>query len=171
MMKTACSESMNTFPQTSEIHYITGKAALNVPNPDGSFADWHFHEVFLSGRGKIRIAGRDAESTFPFLGNYGIRECSETLRRFGLAIPDTKKVYTANHVRAILDMVLASLAKKKFPSHVVAEEFIDSESEFQELKSKVQELKTKISDHVTLSLLQQWEQITLSPSMKNDSTM
>lgn len=152
---------MNTLPQTSEQNYITGKAALNVPNPDGSFADWHFDEVFLSGRGKIRIAGKDTEPTVSMLGNYGIRECSDTLRRFGLAVPATDKVYTANHVRAILDMVLASLAKKKMPAHVVAEEFIDSESELAELRSKVQELKTKISDQITLSLLQQWEQISL----------
>jgi hypothetical protein len=152
---------MNTIPHTSEQHYITGKAALNVPNPDGSFADWHFDEVFLSGRGKIRIAGRDTAPTLPILGNYGIRECSDTLRRFGLAVPDTEKVYTANHVRAILDMVLASLAKKKLPAHVVAAEFIDSESELAELKSKVQELKTKITDPITLSLLQQWEQTSL----------
>lgn len=152
---------MNTLPHTSEQNYITGKAALNVPNPDGSFADWHFDEVFLSGRGKIRIAGRDTASTFPTLGSYGIRECSDTLRRFGLAVPSAEKVYTANHVRAILDMVLSSLAKKKMPAHVVAEEFIDSESELAELKSKVQELKTKISDQMTLSLLQQWEQTSL----------
>lgn len=152
---------MNTLPHTSEQNYITGKAALNVPNPDGSFADWHFDEVFLSGRGKIRVAGMDTPTTTPILGSYGIRECSDTLRRFGLAVPNTEKVYTANHVRAILDMVLASLAKKKMPAHVVAEEFIDSESELAELRSKVQELKTKISDQITLSLLQQWEQISL----------
>lgn len=152
---------MNTLPHTSEQHYITGKAALNVPNPDGSFADWHFDEVFLSGRGKIRIAGKDTEPTFSILGNYGIRECSDTLRRFGLAVPDTEKVYTANHVRAILDMVLASLSKKKLPAHVVVDAFIDSENELTELRSKVQELKTKISDQVTLSLLQQWEQTSL----------
>ena len=154
-------KKMNTLPPTSPDCYITGKAALNVPNEDGSFADWHFTETFLSGRGKIRVAGMDTPTTTPMLGNYGVRECSATLRRFGLAVPDTEKVYTANHVRAILDMVLASLAKKKMPAHVVAEEFIDSESELAELRSKVQELKTKISDQITLSLLQQWEQISL----------
>ncbi len=148
---------MNPLPHTSETHYITGKAALNVPNEDGSFADWHFTETFLSGRGKIRVAGMDAPTTTPMLGNYGVRECSATLRRFGLAVPDTEKVYTANHVRAILDMVLASLAKKKMPAHVVAEEFIDSESELAELRSKVHELKTKISDTTSLALLAEWE--------------
>lgn len=148
---------MHTLPHTSPDCYITGKAALNVPNEDGSFADWHFTETFLSGRGKIRVAGMDTPTTTPMLGNYGVRECSATLRRFGLAVPDTEKVYTANHVRAILDMVLASLAKKKMPAHVVAEEFIDSESELAELRSKVQELKTKISDTTSLALLAEWE--------------
>ncbi len=150
-------KKMHPLPHTSPDHYITGKAALNVPNEDGSFADWHFTETFLSGRGKIRVAGMDTTTTTPMLGNYGVRECSATLRRFGLAVPDTEKVYTANHVRAILDMVLASLAKKKMPAHVVAEEFIDSESELAELKSKVQELKTKISDTTSLALLAEWE--------------
>ncbi len=152
---------MNTLPHTSKANYITGKAALNVPNPDGSFADWHFDEVFLSGRGKIRIAGKDTEPTSSMLGNYGIRECSDTLRRFGLAVPATDKVYTANHVRAILDMVLASISKKKLPAHIIADEFIDSENELAELKSKVQELKQKISDQIILSLLTQWEKINL----------
>ncbi len=150
---------MSAIPSTSEHHYITGKAALNVPNPDRSFADWHFDEVFLSGRGKIRIAGKDTETTFPILGNYGIRECSDTLRRFGLAVPDTEKVYTANHVRAILDMVFSSIAKKKLPSHVVVDEFIDSENEYAELRAKIQELKTKLSDTTALALLNEWEDI------------
>jgi len=150
---------MHHIPTTSPTEYITGKAALNVPNPDGSFADWHFDEVFLSGRGKIRIAGKDTEPTFAMLGSYGIRECSATLRRFGVDVPETEKVYTANHVRAILDMVLTSLYKKKLPAHVVTDEFIDSENELAELKSKVQELKQKISDTTTLALLTEWEAV------------
>ena len=150
---------MKPLPHTSETYYITGKAALNAPNPDGSFADWHFDEVFLSGKGKIRMAGREIASTFAMLGDYGIRESSATLRRFGLTVPLAEKVYMANHVRAILDMVLASIAKNKLPSHVVATEFLDSENELHELHSKVQEVKTKISDQFMLSLLQQWEQV------------
>lgn len=152
---------MNTFPHTTEENYITGKAALNVPNPDGSFADWHFDEVFLSGRGKIRIAGKNTDPTFSLLGNYGIRECSDTLRRFGLALPAAEKVYSANHVRAILDMVLSSVYKQKTPAHVQVHEFIDSEQELAELKSKVQELKQKLPDPAMLSLLTQWEQNSL----------
>jgi hypothetical protein len=38
--------TLPTIPTTSREHYITGKAALNVPNGDGSFADWHVDAVF-----------------------------------------------------------------------------------------------------------------------------
>lgn len=152
---------MSQFPVTSPDHYITGKAALNVPNEDGSFADWHFTETFLSGRGKIRVAGMDTPTTTPMLGNYGIRECSATLRRFGLAIPPTNRVYAASHIRAILDMVLFSLDKKRFPSHVSVHDLIDSDEDISEIKTQVHHLKQKISDQITLSLLTQWEQTYL----------
>lgn len=62
-------------------------------------------------------------------------------RRFGLAVPNTVTFYTANHKCAILDMVFASLVKKKLPAHVVANEFNNSKYELTELKSKVQKLK------------------------------
>jgi hypothetical protein len=149
---------MNTLPHTSERNYITGKAALNVPNEDGSFADWHFDEVFLSGRGKIRIAGKDAPETVNLLGNYGIRECSGVLRRFGVSVQTDEKVYAANHIRALLDMVLTSLAKNRIPEHVTIEDMLDTTEEREELRTQVNQLKQKITDQVTLSLLTQWEQ-------------
>jgi hypothetical protein len=149
---------MNSLPHTSETNYITGRAALNVPNEDGSFADWHFDQVFLSGRGKIRIAGQDTPETAKLLGNYGIRECSGVLRRFGVSVQAGEKVYVANHIRALLDMVLTSLAKNRIPEHVAIGEMLDSPAELEELRTQVQALKQKITDQVTLSLLNQWEQ-------------
>lgn len=148
---------MNTIPNTSRSEYITGKAALNVPYEDGTFADWHFHEVFLSGRGKIRIAGRDIPDTKNLLGDYGIWECSEVLRRFGAEIPENYKVYTANHIRAILDMVISSLSKHRLPLHVTVHDMLDTQEELSELKTQVTILKNKITDQVLLTLLQTWE--------------
>lgn len=149
---------MSSLPHTSETRYITGKAALNVPNEDGSFADWHFDEVFLSGRGKIRLAGADIPETISLLGNYGIRECSGVLRRFGVGVRADEKVYAANHIRAILDMALAAIAKKRVPEHVSVQDMLDSPEDVGELRAQVQRLKEKITDQVTLSLLSQWEQ-------------
>jgi hypothetical protein len=149
---------MSSLPHTSETHYITGKAALNVPNDDGTFADWHFDEVFLSGRGKIRVAGADAPETSDLLGNYGIRECSGVLRRFGVPVQPGEKVYAANHIRAILDMALSSIAKRRLPEHVNVQDMLDSPQEIGELRAQVQRLKVKITDQLALSLLSKWEQ-------------
>ena len=128
-----------------------------MPNEDGSFADWRFTETFLSERGKIRVAGVDTMPTTPMLGDYGIRECSDTLRRFGLAIPPTNSVYAGSHIRAILNMVLFSLEKNRFPSHVSVHDLIDSDVEISEIKNQIQQLKQKISDTTALALLTKWE--------------
>jgi hypothetical protein len=149
---------MNAFPTTSERNYITGKAALNVPNEDGSFADWHFDEVFLSGRGKIRIAGQDTPETAALLGNYGIRECGGVLRRFGVSLPTDDKVYAASHIRAILDMVLYSIANQRPPEHVTVHDMLDAPEDVAELQTQVKTLQGKITDKITLSLLTQWAQ-------------
>lgn len=149
---------MDTFPHTSERNYITGKAALNVPNKDGSFADWHFDEVFLSGRGKIRIAGQDATETATLLGNYGIRECGGVLRRFGVSLPTDDKVYAASHIRAILDMVLYSIANQRPPEHVTVHDMLDAPEDVAELQTQVKTLQSKITDKITSSLLTQWAQ-------------
>jgi hypothetical protein len=148
---------MVLFPQTSPEHYITGKAALNVPNEDGTFADWHFDEVFLSGRGKIRIAGQDAPETTNWFGDYGIRECGDVLRRFGVAIDPTAQVYSATHVRAILDMLISSLCQHRLPLHVSVEDLLDSTKDVAQLKGQLQNLKTKLTDKTSLLLLEQWE--------------
>jgi hypothetical protein len=149
---------MHHIPATSETQYLTGRAALNVPYEDNTFADWHFDEVFLSGRGRFRIAGRDLPDTSSLLGTYGIRECSAVLKRYGVALEPHEKVYAANHVRALLDLVVSSILKGKSPSHVTVNDTLDTEQSLHDFRLQVAALKTKITDSVTLSLLTTWEQ-------------
>lgn len=149
--------TMNAFPDTSEQNYITGKAALNIANEGGFPADWHFTEVFLSGRGKIRIAGQDTPETAALLGNYGIRECGGVLRQFGVSLPTDDKVYAANHIRAILDMVINSILKNRLPEHVTVHDMLDATEDVAELQTQVNHLKTKLTDQIALSLLTEWE--------------
>jgi hypothetical protein len=148
---------MNPLPDTSETHYLTGSAALNIPNPDGSFADWHFTETFLSGRRSCWVAGREAPDTTHLLGSYGIRECSEVLRRFGVPIPVGQSVFAANHVRATLDMIVASLAKGRIPHHVTIDDMLDTEPVRREFDEQLALLKTRIQDAGALALLAAWE--------------
>jgi hypothetical protein len=149
---------MNQLPVTSEEHYLTGQAALNVPYEDNTFADWHFDEVFLSGRGRFPVAGRDFPDTSPLLGTYGIRECASVLRRYGVQLGENEKVYAANHVRAVLDLVVSTLSKGKIPVHVTVGDTLDSEESLREFRAQVRLLKERVTDRVTLSLLAQWEQ-------------
>lgn len=149
---------MNSLPATSKEHYLTGQAALNVPYEDNTFADWHFDEVFLSGHGRFPVAGRDFPDTSNLLGQYGIRECAGVLRRYGLKLGKNEKVYAANHVRAVLDLVVSTLSKGQVPVHVTVSDILDSDESLRDFREQIHLLKERITDRVTLSLLAQWEQ-------------
>jgi hypothetical protein len=100
---------MNRFPETSMRHYLTGTTALNIPLPEEGNGDWHFIEAFYGRHHrapKIFTAGEgEAWNTNSIFGNFGIYECSTTLRKSGLNIPQNQKIYTAGHYRAVLDML------------------------------------------------------------------
>jgi len=128
-------------PATSQQHYLTGQAALNVPYEDNTFADWHFDEVFLSGRGRFRVAGQDFPDTSHLLGAYGIRECGGVLRRYGVKLGEGEKVYAANHVRAVLDLVVSTLSKGKIPAHVTVADTLDSEESLKDFREQLDLLK------------------------------
>lgn len=147
---------MNPLPATSPKQYLTGKAALNVPYEDNTFADWHFDETFLSGRGKFRIAGREAPDTSDLLGDYGIRECSAVLKRYGVRLNTNQEVYAANHVRAILDMVVFSMLNGRVPLHVTVDDTLDDERSLRDLREQLALLKVRITDSSMLALLEQW---------------
>lgn len=153
------SEDMHSLslPATSPEHYLTGQAALNVPSDDGDFADWHFTEVFLSGRGRFVVAGENFIDTTPLLGTYGIRECADVLREHGLQIPEHEKVYAANHVRAVLDLVLSALEKGQVPSHITVDDTLDSEASRRDLSEQIERLKMRMTDRTALTLFEQWE--------------
>lgn len=147
---------MNAIPATSETAYLTGQAALNVPTDNGDFADWHFTEVFLSGRGRFPIAGQNFIDTRSLLGNYGIRECSDALRKHGLALGASQKVYAANYVRAILDLVVSNILQGHVPHHITVNDTLDSDTDLAELQSQIVALKHKMTDSSSFSLLEQW---------------
>lgn len=148
---------MTAFPVTTPIQYLTGQAVLNIPTEDNDFADWHFTEVFLSGRSKLYIAERDRPTTHDVLGSYGIRECSAVLRRYGVPLADGFVVYAANYVRAILDMVLYSIRKGKLPHHVTVDDMLDYAADKAELSEQVQQLKMWLTDKQEIALLMEWQ--------------
>jgi hypothetical protein len=147
---------MNTIPETSETAYITGATALNIPTEDGDFSDWHFTETFLRGKTRLRIAGQNSADTTEILGSYGIRECSNLLRRYGVDIPKDQKVYSADFVRALLDSVYTSILENRIPFFQV-EEVLDDESQQASFFEKLQKIKAHIQNQSQRDMLCQWE--------------
>lgn len=124
----------NLLPDTNKKRYLTGMTALNIPAPERTGGDWHFFESFY-GRGKIKpkifVAGEgEALNTNPILQDFGIHECSNELREMGIDLPHGKKVYAANHYRAILDMLYECVAVfKSYPSYLTVDDWLDNEEE------------------------------------------
>lgn len=118
------------FPKTSPTRYLTGMVALNIPAPENTGGDWHFWGTFDSPRfpDNLTLAGEGLEwNTNPVFGGYGIHECSEELRRRGIIIPNGMPVYSANHYRAILDMLYHSVEKGQVPRHLAIDDWLDTE--------------------------------------------
>lgn len=149
---------MNKIPDTTPTCYLTGSSALNIPSEEGDFSDWHFTETFLGNKTTFRVAGQNFVDTNPLLGDYGIRECSNILRRHGLPIESDRKVYAANFVRATLDLVYKNIAENRLPSHLRLDDIFDDDTLQHEFLQKLQQLKSQVSDSVKLTLINQWEQ-------------
>ncbi|NCU29195.1 hypothetical protein EOM60_01120 [Candidatus Saccharibacteria bacterium] len=102
-------------PHTTPRRYITGIYALNVPD-DEEVADWHtgifWRPVGIDGRQtEVTLGGEGSKhNTNPIYRQYGVRDAKDQLIRIGLSLPeDAKKVYVADHARAILDMLFFQL--------------------------------------------------------------
>ena len=116
--------------ETSPRRYVTGMAALNIPSPENTGGDWHFLGTFRSPSfpDNISLAGEGLEwNTNNLFGDYGIHECSDILRSRGISIPDGIQVFSANHYRAILDMLYRSISAGRIPEHLAIGDWLDRE--------------------------------------------
>ncbi|MHB1730418.1 MAG: hypothetical protein ACYCVG_05550 [Leptospirillum sp.] len=120
------------FPYTSPTRYLTGMTALNIPAPENTGGDWHFSGAFRSSSfpENLKLAGEGLEwNTNALFGEYGIHECSDILRSRGISIPDGVQVFSANHYRAILDMLWRSVSSGRIPQHLAIEDWLDNEEQ------------------------------------------
>jgi hypothetical protein len=146
---------MKTVPPTSPERYVTGFDALNIPLSDGSSADWHFHAAFIESASAARVAGIDRPDTNGIFGRYGVRECGRELRRCG-HVGTVGEVWAADFVRAILDLVYASVASGHRPDHVDVDDMLDSEADRRDLAARLADLKASVSDRAR-ALVEEWE--------------
>ena len=126
----ATTHKPSLMPETSPRRYVTGMAALNIPAPENTGGDWHFGGTFRSPSfpDNIGLAGEGLEwNTNALFGDYGIHECSDILRSRGISIPDGVQVFSANHYRAILDMLYRSVSSGQIPQHLSIGDWLDTE--------------------------------------------
>ncbi|AFS52747.1 hypothetical protein BOX30_03515 [Leptospirillum ferriphilum] len=105
-------------------------AALNIPAPENTGGDWHFVGTFRSPSfpNNIGLAGEGLDwNTNALFGEYGIHECSDSLRCRGISIPEGTRVYSTNHYRAILDMLARSVSKGQVPRHLAISDWLDTD--------------------------------------------
>ncbi|MFT3742287.1 MAG: hypothetical protein QM752_06435 [Gammaproteobacteria bacterium] len=146
-------------PHTTPKHYITGMTALNIPELEGSYGDWHFQEAFIGRRNlkpKIFLAGEgETWNTNPILADFGIYECSDILRQCGIEIPLNEKVYAANHYRAIIDMLYKSVKQKNYPYHLDLDSWTDNPKQKTLLTKLIRSLKPYVSSD-EWQILKKW---------------
>lgn len=136
------------FPQTRPTRYLTGMVALNIPAPENTGGDWHFWGIFDSPRlpDNLTLAGEGLEwNTNSVFEDYGIHECSEALRQRGIPISEETRVYSANHYRAILDMLYHSVAKGQVPRYLTIDDWLDTEEQKKEFFRLLDRFHPKLS--------------------------
>lgn len=113
-------------PKTSQEHYLTGITALNIPDEfDVTTGDWHMSEAFNPGFGRVPVfnLSLDYVPTNDIFGTDSIRECSATLKQYGYEPTDV--VYSANHYRAIADMVYDDLRhEQNFEGAIILDDWL-----------------------------------------------
>ena len=118
------------FHETSPTRYLTCMVALNIPSPEGTGGDWHFWGIFDSPRftDNLPLAVEGLEwNTNALFGEHGIHECSDFLRCRGITLPEGTRVYSANHYRAILDILARSVSKGQVPRHLAIDDWLDKD--------------------------------------------
>jgi hypothetical protein len=143
----------------SASRYISGKAALNLPAPEGTSGDWHFFGYFYSSNPglEVYIAGEgESVNTNHIYRDYGVYNCSDGLKKLGLNY-EGKVPYAANHFRAILDLLYDFLLCDMYPRQVqfASEEFLDTAGEKALLLAKAAAMSHFLAPH-RQALLRQW---------------
>lgn len=157
IMKTQTIEQATSLNSTTKQQYITSIAALNIPCPEGT-GDWHFSDCFIQHDSfvpKQQIAGIDTLSTYDLLGDFGIFECSQILKKYGASpLPEGKKIYAANHYRAVVDMIFDLVKNgENITGAVILDDWFPEEQE----KKTVYQLIDKLMPALSL---EQWKVIT-----------
>jgi hypothetical protein len=146
---------MPPLPETSPEHYLTGTSAMTIPSEGTSWVDWHFVDTFINRKARFRIAGQgDMPDTSPLLGQWGVHECGDTLRRSGVELDLHQTFWAADRDRALLDIIIANVLKNRPLNHIRLDTYFDNLLErehFEQTLRRVREQSSVLQDSPLLN--------------------
>lgn len=143
--------------RVSREHYITGKAAINFPDPDSATGGWHFLSYFdrESGVAKVSLAGIHYPDTAGFFGSLGVMNATEPLAQRGWSVGG-RRLYMADHYRAAADMIARWALSDSEHCNVVIDDWFPSPLEKQRLIEVIDVAKPELSQVGRLQKVEAW---------------
>jgi hypothetical protein len=127
-------------PYTTPTAYLSGFTALNIPDPNRRNGDWHFTSAFMDPQAKIFVAGNlpgAFVNTNGILHDEGIVERGDVLRAYGLTLESGEKVYAADYIRAVTDLLIACADAGENSDFVIAADLFDTHEDWQNILRRV----------------------------------
>jgi len=150
---------------TTEDNYITSLSALNIPCEEEGTGDWHFRNHYFpneNGMPAQILAGKDHLSTKEWLGNEGIYDCYSILKEWGVDVKP-RKIYAANHYRAVVDMVFHYLKSgANIKKTISLNDWLPEAHEKQRIYQLLDRLKPAFSEDEWL-IIEEWKEYTYPP--------
>ena len=150
-------------PWTTEQQYITGTYAINIPGEDPMSGGWHddmfWHPIGVREPLPISLGGQDDFDTNAVYGTMGVEEARERVVGMGLFVsPNIPKVYVANHMRALLDLVYHEIESFGKPTSTIGgvKDWLVTEEERDKLLSEAPKLEVLMNDPQKIEKLHEW---------------
>lgn len=143
--------------RVSQMHYITGKAAINFPHAGSTTGGWHFLSYFdkESGIAKVSLAGIHYPDTTDFFGDAGVLDVTQQLAERGWVIAE-KRLFMADHYRATCDMLIKWILSESTHCNVEIDEWFPSFAEKQRLMRMLDLCQPKLSRLGRLQKKEAW---------------
>jgi hypothetical protein len=138
-------------------HYITGKAAINFPFPGVTTGGWHVLAYWdrESGVCKVSLAGIHFPDTSVFFGDAGVLDASQMLADRGWRA-DGKRVWIADHFRAVADMVVRWALSDSLNCNVEIREWFPADVDRQRFLALMCTAKGRLRDLGKLERVERW---------------
>lgn len=143
--------------RASRENYITGKAAINFPDPGSTTGGWHFLSYFdrESGVAKVSLAGIHYPYTTAYFGDLGIIDVTDELTKRGWSA-EGRRLYIADHHRAAADMIVKWVLSDSKHCNVEVADWFPSPGDRQKLLRFLELAKPKLLAEGNLGKMEAW---------------